>query len=801
MGRGGLTSDVSTLLHSLSVALGAAALAGGLGLAAAVTLLLWEGWTRRCVLIATAASLAMPPFLTANCWLELTDRWRLAWPVEQAAVAGLPLVAVVLALGLWPIMTLWVWGAWQALEPGWLEADPRQRGRWLWRGVLWPLARPSAGPALAVIAFLALTNFSVPVLFQVRVLTEEMWVRVNTRFDTPGACLAAIPQLVAGFGLAFLLHRRADAWPRRDTRVSAATIRRQAGLVWASAALGLTGIGVGLGVVLPLAQLAFEARTWRELPGAWEAGHLAVGNTAIAGGVSASLATALALWFAGGIEHKARGPGPIWMLFLAPGVLLASAAIWAFNRPGSAAFYGSFGIVLLMLTARFLPVVWAVAAAALRATDRDLIEAARQHAGSRWAVFRTAVWPQVRGSVATAWYATYLLCLWEVESVILLVPPGGETLAMRIFNLLHYGHAAQVNALCVILLGLALAPLLVWSAVQALRNRGGAARFAGLAALGWVVGCDSGAPSEDSTPLNSAFFSEARVIGSRGVGPGHFNKPRSVVCDRDDNLYVVDMTGRVQKFDPDGRFILQWQMPETDRGRPKGMGLDSDGLILVVEPHYQRINHFTPEGRLVRQWGRHGTNAGEFILPRGVVQNARGEFFVSEYTLVERVQRFSSGGVSNAPMLLGGWGGPGLEPGRFNRPEGLALGPDEAVYVADSCNHRIQVFTADGRLLRAHGRAGAAPGTLSYPYDVRVDAAGRQFVCEFGNSRISVFESDDRLIEVIGGAGNSPGRFANPWGIAFDSRGNLYVADAMNHRVQKLIRRASPPAVAALVQP
>jgi hypothetical protein len=41
---------------------------------------------------------------------------------------------------------------------------------------------------------------------------------------------------------------------------------------------------------------------------------------------------------------------------------------------------------------------------------------------------------------------------------------GGETLALRIFNLLHYGHNAQVNALCLVLLGLAVAPLLLVAA-------------------------------------------------------------------------------------------------------------------------------------------------------------------------------------------------------------------------------------------------------------------------------------------------------------------------------------------------
>src|SRR6185503_9551110 len=94
--------------------------------------------------------------------------------------------------------------------------------------------------------------------------------------------------------------------------------------------------------------------------------------------------------------------------------------------------------------------------------------------------------------------------------------------------------------------------------------------------------------------LNSEFFSEVKVIGTRGSGAGEFNKPRSVALDGNDNLYVVDMTGRVQKFSSNGIFIASWQMPETDKGRPKGMTRDHSGNLIVVEPHYSRINHFQP---------------------------------------------------------------------------------------------------------------------------------------------------------------------------------------------------------------
>ncbi len=303
------------------------------------------------------------------------------------------------------------------------------------------------------------------------------------------------------------------------------------------------------------------------------------------------------------------------------------------------------------------------------------------------------------------------------------------------------------------------------------------------AVMAIFVGCGANTPPNQA-PLQSHLFRTVQTIGSRGVGVGQLNKPRSVAVDAQDNLYVADMTGRVQKFSSNGVCLLSWQMPQTDLGKPKGMGRDRDGNILVLEPHYQRVNVFSPAGKLVAQWGKRGTNAGEFTLPRAVAVTSSGEVFVSEYSVLDRVQRFAARGVK----LLAGFGHSGTAPAEFNRPEGLCVDAQDRLYVADSCNHRIQVFSSDGKFLRAYGRAGKGKGELSYPYDICVDAAGRQYVCEFGNSRIQVFDTNDQPLEIIGGPGTAPGQFNNPWGVALDSAGDLYVADSQNHRVQKLIR-------------
>jgi len=464
--------------------------------------------------------------------------------------------------------------------------------------------------------------------------------------------------------------------------------------------------------------------------------------------------------------------------FFVPGVLLGIALIPIANNRVFEPIYHSAAIIVVAWVIRYVAIAWQTASQAFRTVDQHQVDFARLSGASGWALFRLVQLPQIAPKLALAWYVIYLLCLWDVETLILILPPGCETLAVRIFGLLHYGHNSQVNALCLLLLGLALAPLVAWHGIKYARGWIKATPVT-LGIMVLLSGCAK--PSEQSR-----LFGRIEIIGRRGAGAGEFNKPRSLAVDRSDNLYVIDMTGRVQKFSPEGKFLLSWQMPETDLGKPKGMCLDHDGNIVVVEPHYQRVNHFSPEGKLVSQWGKSGTNAGELTLPRSVAVNSHGDIFVPEYTRgAERVQGFS--GKEKRPVMLIGHAGSG--PSEFNRAEGLGIDRQDRIYVADSCNHRIQVFGPDGKWLRTYGGPGTNPGEMSYPYDVRVDADGRQFICEFGNSRVQIFDENDKLLEVLGQPGAAAGEFSNPWGITLDSHGNLYVCDAGNHRVQKFIRR------------
>ena len=768
-----------TTVFAVALGFAAALLAGGLGRRG------------RCLFLGIAVTaFSLPPFLVTNCWMRLvglTGIWRQWLPVNLYSMGG---AIFILTLMLWPIAALLTLASWSRLEAAQFESEPALAGPSLLRWLLLPSASTGVRQSAVLVFVLALNNFAVPSLLQVKVFTAEVFVYFNAKFDPVGALSMSWPLILAPLLLLLTLRHADVTWPRVEGSVPPPVFRRQLGPALTAIACGLTLVLAVLSVGLPLVELVIDGKTWSELVPTIDAGRAAILHSGILAAATAAFIclVSLATW-------RWRIGVWLWIPCLVPGVLLAIALVYLLNHPFFDWLYRGVLVVVLAWTIRYTAPGWNAIARVMRSRDTDLDDAARLEGASGWQLIRHVSWPQIAPQVLTAGYITYLLCLWDVETLAIVQPPGAETLASRIFGFLHYGHNAQVNALCLLLLLLALTPILVIAATGLIGlsspktgsriGPGFSSRLfvAAISVCLLFVGCGRGASNEAS--LQSRIFDRVQIIGTRGGGLGQFNKPRSVAVDAQDNLYVVDMTGRVQKFSPDGVYLSYWQMPETDKGKPKGMCRDLQGNIVVLEPHYSRVNHFRPDGTLVAQWGTHGTNQSELAFPRSVAVNSRGEIFASEYGLTERVQQFSANGRSWIRTI----GRAGAGNGEFNRAEGLGIDNQDRLYVADSCNHRIQVFSPNGEFLRAYGKAGSARGELSYPYDVRVDRNGLQYVCEFGNSRIQIFDANDQAVEVIGGPGGDPGQFNNPWGLALDSKGNLYVADSMNHRVQKLIRR------------
>ncbi len=162
------------------------------------------------------------------------------------------------------------------------------------------------------------------------------------------------------------------------------------------------------------------------------------------------------------------------------------------------------------------------------------------------------------------------------------------------------------------------------------------------------------------------------------------------------------------------------------------------------------------------------------------------------------------GAASTTVSTLAGLAGsPGFADGpssqaKFRDPAGLAIAPDDSIYVADAGNNRIRRVAPDGTVTTVAGDGTAGfvdgPGASAHfdnPQGVAVDSSGMIYVADTGNNRIRRIAVDGTVATLAGGStsgfqdgAGSQARFNAPRGVAVDNQGNAYVADTGNSSVR-----------------
>ena len=249
-------------------------------------------------------------------------------------------------------------------------------------------------------------------------------------------------------------------------------------------------------------------------------------------------------------------------------------------------------------------------------------------------------------------------------------------------------------------------------------------------------------------------FQYSHTIGRQEVrsGNGFFN-PVAITRDENDLLYVLSRGTETPAFFPCKRVTVFH--PDEEE---------------VVAEFGQKI---PPEE------ADDTTPNGAFMWPTSVALDSNGLAYVSDEWL-NRVSIYDQ----EHGNWVGMWGIPGDAPGEINRPAGLAFDKNDNLYMVESRNHRVSVFTRDGKYQFGWGGLGDGDGQFNLPWGIEIDHNGDVYVADWRNDRIQKFAPDGTFLMKFGQSGDGEGQFNRPTGVAVDKDGHIFVTDYKNDRVQ-----------------
>jgi len=246
-------------------------------------------------------------------------------------------------------------------------------------------------------------------------------------------------------------------------------------------------------------------------------------------------------------------------------------------------------------------------------------------------------------------------------------------------------------------------------------------------------------PARPVTPKGGTTNTFASVLldfGNEGIGPGMFNDARSIAVDGEGRIYVGEYTGgRIQVFDPAGKFLSQWTIGDR-KTLLRGLAADRKGTVYAVSG-----------GRINRYRGETGESLGPVAFDGSgfddVAATAEGGLVTARHGARDDIVVFDAGGkvVRDIPSAISGVSGDSELSMR------VAVDGTGQIYALGRFNEGVFKFTREGKYVNQFGGDGDKPGQFRAPYSIAVDGYGRVYVGDMKG--VQVFDGNGRYLGLI----------------------------------------------------
>ena len=242
--------------------------------------------------------------------------------------------------------------------------------------------------------------------------------------------------------------------------------------------------------------------------------------------------------------------------------------------------------------------------------------------------------------------------------------------------------------------------------------------------------------SSTTTATTNDFAEVVLKFGSEGIGPGMFKDARSIAVGAG-RIYVGEyLGGRIQVFDPSGKFLTQWSIGDR-KTILRGLAADLKGIVYVV--HGGNIHRYEGEsGNLLGQVAYEERSGFE-----DVAVAADGGLVAALYRNRDDIVRFDSSG--NVVRTIGEAISSASGDSELNTR--VAVDGLGNIYALGTFNNAVFKFTPEGKFVNRFSGPGDQPGQIKASSSVAVDGQGRIYICDIKG--IQVFDADGRYLATV----------------------------------------------------
>ncbi len=210
--------------------------------------------------------------------------------------------------------------------------------------------------------------------------------------------------------------------------------------------------------------------------------------------------------------------------------------------------------------------------------------------------------------------------------------------------------------------------------------------------------------------------------------------------------------------------------------QPSSVRITSDNRTLVLDGVSNRVVIYNHEGKFQGSFGKGGSAKAELNRPLGMTLDARDHVYIADSGNA-RIQIYSPDGKHLNQIKL-----PQSKQQKRPDPTDLAIDNQrQLLYVVDNENHQVLVYSLKERkFIRTVGGMSHQEDGFRWPFSLYIDATGRLYIVDVINTRVRTIlpEKGFGFGHDIGRWGVEKGELFRPKGVAVDASGHIFISDS-----------------------